>query len=161
MYNRLSIQQKILVIIFLGVLLSAILMFYKAPIDFKSSQEVEETTQTKQENTTILQEGIHYGYINLDSIEELTKKIPNFSSRTRIDRHPFKSTVSINVQRYEYVFFGSDNGEQWWDAYRAEFEKKGITYNKETSNFTMKYKDGYILMPYQVLMQLTLFVENK
>lgn len=161
MYNRLSIQQKILVIIFLGVLLSAILMYYKAPIDFKPSQKVEVTTQTDQDNTNILQEGIHYGYINLDSIEELTKKTPNFRSRIRIDRHPLKSAVSINVQGYEYVFFGSDNGTQWWDAYRAELEKKGITYNEETGNFTMKYKDGYILMPYQVLMQLTLFVENR
>ena len=161
MYNRLSIQQKILVIVFLGVLLSAVLMFYKAPIDFKQDQNEEEKTQIEQDNKNRLQEGIHYGYINLDSIKELTKKIPDFRSGSRIDRHLISSEVSINVKGYEPAFFGKDDGKQWWGAYREELKKKGITYDEIEGNLTMKYKDGYILMPYQVLMQLTLFVENK
>lgn len=161
MYNRLSIQQKILVIIFLAILFSAILMFYKAPINLEQSQKVEEVTQTEQDKKNRLQEGIHYGYINLDSIKELTKRIPNFNNRTRIDKHPLKSEVSINVEGYEYAFFGSDNGRPWWDAYREELQEKGIIYDEREGNLTMKYKDGHIFMPYQVLMQLTLFVENK
>ena len=162
-YYSLSVQQKILVAIFIGVIGCAILMFTMASPILKFNPiegSVDITPVKKTNNQNVLQENVHYGFVNLDSIKILTGQLPKFNNYSRIDISRIQNSASINVCGYEYMFFGKDEGKQWWKAYGDSLNSKGISYDEKEGKLTLKYKEGHILIPYQILMQLTLYVDK-
>lgn len=163
MYSKFSIQQKILIGIFIAVLGWTVFMFSTSSPAMKHNQSIENMdslkSKSKKKHNTLIRE-IHYGYVNLDSIKTLTKQLPEFNNSKRISTSRIKDRATIDIKGYEYQFFGKDDGKQWRNAYKEEFEKAGISYDEKDGLLTMKYDKGCVLIPYQILMQLTLVVDR-
>lgn len=163
MYNRFSVHQKILIVAFFGVIAFALFMYVTSAPTLKNKQFVESvdsTSSDQQKVQSVLLKDVHYGYVYLDSIKILTKQISGFNNSQRISSNRISSKATINIKGYEYEFLGKDDGVQWRNAYKAELEEAGINYDEKERLLTMKYDKGYVLIPYQILMQLTLVVDK-
>lgn len=163
MYNRFSVHQKIIIVAFFGVVTFALFMYVTSVPTLKDKQFVESVdsiSSDQQKVQSVLLKGVHYGYVSLDSIKILTKQLPDFNNSQRISSNRISSKATINVKGYEYEFFGKDDGVQWRNAYKDMLEEAGINYGEEERLLTMKYDKGYVLIPYQILMQLTLVVDK-
>lgn len=163
MANRFSVHQKILIVAFIGVIVFGVFMCLTSAPTLKQHQLVEgmdSIDNTQQNPSCDLLKDVHYGYVSLDSIKILTKQLPGFNNSQRISSNRITSKASINVKGYEYQFLGKDDGVQWRNAYKKELEEEGIYYDEKERLLTMKYDKGYVLIPYQILMQLTLVVDK-
>lgn len=163
MYNRFSVHQKILIVAFFGVIAFTLLMYITSAPTLKDRQFVEQVdsiSSVQQKVQSVLRKDVHYGYVSLDSIKILTKQLPGFNNSQRISSNRLTSKASINVKGYEYEFLGKDDGIQWRNAYKEALEESGISYDEKERMLTMKYDKGYVLIPYQILMQLTLVVDK-
>lgn len=163
MYSRFSILQKLLIAFFIVVVGFAVFLFFTSSPTIKHYELVESADSVKnttQNDQTILRKDIHYGYVNLDSIRTLTKLLPNFNNSKRISTNRIKDKATIDVKGFEYEFFGKDDGKQWRRAYKESLNSEGFNYDEGKGVLTMKYDKGCVLIPYQVLMQLTLAVNK-
>lgn len=163
MNYRFSVQQKILIVAFFGVIAFALFMYVTSVPTLKHKQFIESVDSIgsdQQKVQSVLLKDVHYGYVSLDSIKILTTQLPGFNNSQRISSNRISSKATINVKGYEYEFLGKDDGVQWRSAYKAVLEEAGINYDEKERLLTMKYDKGYVLIPYQILMQLTLVVDK-
>ena len=150
--------RKLLKIIICAVIICTIAfsMYKCAPVTITDNAEkTQDTPNTMKDNEFI--ENIHYGKIRIDSLETLLKNIHEFKYEKNWERKRSKVTITIPDKTDRYAFFGS-NEKQWLEAYKEKLKSADIIYNHNT--ITMPCKDEYIVMPYQMLFNLSEYKET-
>lgn len=99
-------------------------------------------------NDTIMLEGRHMGYVNLNKFIELAKKLPPQGTFTETEYSVDDDSIKIIVKDV-LNFYGSDGGIDWIDSY------KNMPISINSNGFTAAIKEIdsvlYMYIPYQIL----------
>lgn len=156
--SKLTKYQSGLLLLLVLCIIFTIALKHFAPVEITNCITGQDSISLSNNIITSVTQDYHYGYINLDSIKTLTKKISGFNNSKRISVNQIRRYATIDCTGYEFEFLGKEGRKTWWQKHCSNFNEAGIRIIEENGKrkLELPYKDGYVLIPYQILFCLTL-----